>query len=164
MAESKMKFTIDRENKTLTVERTFNAPRELVWKAWTEPERIAVWWAPKGWTTSVQQMDVRPGGLWHYCMSGPNGAQSCGKTYYSEVTAPERLVYLDTFVDGAGNLLEGLPKLNATTEFTEQDGKTTITTRTKFSAVEEIEMLLGFGMEQGLTESWDALEAHLANA
>lgn len=164
MPTSNMNITIDRENKTLTIERTFNAQRELVWKAWTEPERIAQWWAPKGWTTSIREMDVRPGGIWHYCMSGPDGMQSCGKTYYSEVTAPERLIYLDTFVDGNGNLIEGLPRLNTITQFNETNGKTTITSRTSFEKAEDIDMLVGFGMEQGTTESWDQLEAHLANA
>lgn len=166
MAENKAitHFTPDREKKELTVERTFNAPRQLVWKAWTEPERLAQWWAPKGWTTTIHELDLRPGGVWHYCMHGPDGMQSCGKTYYREIVEPERLVYLDTFVDTEGNLIEGLPQLNATTEFTELNGKTKITSRTKFAVVEDLETLLGFGMEQGLTESWDALEAHLANA
>src|SRR5581483_6165845 len=66
----KMRATADREKRELLFERTFNAPRDRVWQAWTDPERLAQWWGPKGWTTTIYKFEARPGGIWHYCMRG----------------------------------------------------------------------------------------------
>ena len=157
-------FTVDRENQTLIIERVFNAPRQLVWQAWTEPDRVARWWAPSGLTTVIHEMDPRPGGLWHYSLQGPKGMVSNAKTYYREVVEPERLVYLDTFVDEEGNLVEGLPELNITTEFTETNGKTRVISRTRFNSIQELEFILKMGVEKGVTEAWNQLEELLAAA
>jgi uncharacterized protein YndB with AHSA1/START domain len=164
MAENKapLNFTPDRQKGELTVERLFDAPRELVWQAWTEPERLASWWGPQGWTTTNYQLDLNPGGVWFYCMRGPDGLESWGKAIYREVVAPERLVYLDRFADKDGNVVESMPQMLITNEFTEEGGKTRLTSRTKFASPEDLEAVLAMGVIQGVTETWDRLADYLA--
>lgn len=155
-------FIPDRVKHELIVERVFDAPRELVWKAWTEPERLAHWWGPRGWATTTYEMDVKPGGVWFYCMRGPEGMESWCKTHYQEIVEPERLVYLDTFSDPQGNLAEGMPHILITTEFTEHSGKTKVTSYTKLASVEDLDTLLKMGVKKGLIETWDRLAEYLA--
>ncbi|MDB5079298.1 MAG: ATPase [Chloroflexi bacterium] len=164
MAEDKVttQVTPDMEKQELLVERTFDAPRELVWKAWTEPERLAVWWGPKDWKTTTYEMDVKPGGVWRYCMRGPDGMESCGKTVYREIVEPERLVYIDLFTDAEGNVMEGMPTLQITTEFTEYNGKTRITSITKFASTADLEAIIAMGAIYGITENWERLADYLA--
>ncbi len=83
-----------------------DAPRDLVFKAWTEPERLMRWWAPKGWTTPFCKIDLRPGGVFHYCMRSPEGRDFWGKGVYREVVEPSLLVYTDSFSDEEGKLVE----------------------------------------------------------
>ena len=81
----------------------FNAPRELVFKAWTEPERLMKWWGPRGFSTPVARIDLRPGGNYYNCMRSPEGRDFCSTGVYREVNAPERLVYTDSFADHKGD-------------------------------------------------------------
>lgn len=84
------------------ISRTFDAPRELVWKAWTEPERMARWGGPKGCTLTIHQHELRPGGIHHYAQQSPDGSVMWGKVVYREIVPPERLVYLQSFADAEG--------------------------------------------------------------
>jgi uncharacterized protein YndB with AHSA1/START domain len=81
------------EARVIRVSRVFDAPRELVWKAWTAPEHVARWWGPNGFTVEIHTMDVRPGGIWHLTMHGPDGAQYPNKSVFKEVVMPERIVF-----------------------------------------------------------------------
>src|SRR5262245_47165811 len=93
-------LAVEPAGKEIVITREFDAPRELVWKAWTEPARIAQWWGPRGFTTTVTAMDLRVGGRWRYVMHGPDGAQYpvCG--VFREVVPPERIVTTDEFDEG----------------------------------------------------------------
>jgi len=82
--------TADRE---IVIERTVNAPRELVWQAWTEADQIRQWWGPNGFTTTIHAMDVRVGGVWRFIMHGPDGTDYPNRIVYREIVKPERLVY-----------------------------------------------------------------------
>jgi hypothetical protein len=73
--------------------RVFDAPRDLVWKVWTEPEHIWKWWGPKGFSDTIKKMDLKPGGAWEHVRHGPDGKNYENKTVYVEVVKPERLVY-----------------------------------------------------------------------
>lgn len=150
------------EGHTFVTERLFDAPRSLVWNVWTTPEHLAQWWGPKGWTLPVCQVDLRPGGVWLYCMRGPDGTESWGRATYREIVEPERLVYEDSFVDAEGNPLEGMPELVVTVLFEEADGKTKVISRTDFASAAALEQVLSMGMEEGFAETWDRLEAYLA--
>ena len=78
----------DRE---IVITRVFDAPRELVWEAWTNPEHVVQWWGPRGFTTTIHEMDVRPGGVWHQTMHGPDGADYPNKSIFVEVVKPKGL-------------------------------------------------------------------------
>lgn len=146
------------------MERLFDAPRELVWQAWTKPEHLVHWWGPKGWTLPVCKIDFRPGGIWHYCMRGPKGEESWGKAVYREIDEPERIVYLDTFADEEGNPVEGMPEMVITVIFEALEGKTKVTAHAQFASVADLESVLAMGMVEGLTQTWDRLEAYLAQS
>lgn len=144
------------------MERVFNAPRELVFTAFSACEHVAHWWGPTGWTLPVCEMDFRPGGVWFYCMRGPGGEDACGKATYREIAKPERIVYTDAFADTSGNVLAEMPQMVITLTFTEQDGKTALTNRVEFASAADKEATLGMGMVEGLTQTLDRLEAYLA--
>ena len=104
---------------TITIVRELNAPRESVWKAWTDADMMMRWWGPKDWTLPVCEMDFRVGGSWFYCMAGPTGEQSCGRSTYEEIVVPERIVYRDEFAERDGSIIEGMPEMRITVEFAE---------------------------------------------
>ncbi len=149
----------DRE---LVMTRFFEAPRQLVWDAWTQREQIERWWGPKLFQTEVPTMEVRPGGTWHYCMRSEEWGDAWGKGVYREVTEPERLVYVDAFSDEASNTVEGMPQSLITVTFTEQNGGTLLTVHTLYDSPEDRQKVIEMGVEQGFDEQLDRLEELLA--
>ena len=155
----------------LTLTRVFNAPRAIVFKAWTEPERLAKWWGPKGFDFVVATMDLRPGGAFHYCMRGPNGMEMWGKLVYAEVVAPERLVFVNSFSDKDGGLTRHPMsatwplEIHNTLTLTELDGKTTLTLHggpVNATEAERQTYAAGrSGVQQGMAGSFSQLDAYL---
>lgn len=138
----------------LTLTRVFDAPRALVFKAWTEPQRLARWWGPKGFTNPVCEMDVRPGGAIRIVMRAPDGSEYPMTGVFREIVAPERLVFTNVAVDKAGKpLLEGL----TTVSFAEAGGKTTLVLKTRAVAVVAEAARFLDGMEEGWTQSLERL-------
>lgn len=122
----------------LVISRIFEAPRALVWRAWTDPEQIKRWWGPKGFTAPVCKIDLRVGGAYLYCMRSPEGQDYWSTGTYREIVEPERIVATDSFADEKGNRVPashyGMPgdwpdELVVTVTFEEQDGKTKLTLR-----------------------------------
>jgi uncharacterized protein YndB with AHSA1/START domain len=122
----------------LVIGRIFDAPRELVWKAWTEPERVRRWWGPKGFTAPVCKIDLRVGGVYHCCMRSPEGKDYWSTGVYREIVPFERIVSTDSFADEKGNVVPatyyGLstdfpPEMILTVTFEEHEGKTKLTLR-----------------------------------
>jgi uncharacterized protein YndB with AHSA1/START domain len=91
------------ETRDLVLSRVFNAPREIVWQAWTQPQHLTEWFAPEHFIAAAAKVDLRPGGQFLYCMRSPEGAEFWGKGVYREIAPPERLVYVDSFADEEGN-------------------------------------------------------------
>lgn len=117
----------------LVITRVFEAPRDLVYKVWTQAEHLKHWWGPKGFAIEVAKFDPRPGGLFHYRLHNSEGHEMWGKFTYREVVAPERLVYTSSFSDAEGNTTRApfnanfpLEILNTVT-LTEHEGRTTLT-------------------------------------
>lgn len=81
------------EGREIMLVRGFDAPRELVWDAWTQPQHVGQWWGPNGFTTTTHEIDVTPGGVWRFIMHGPDGTDYPNKIVFREVTKPERLAY-----------------------------------------------------------------------
>ncbi|REE83857.1 uncharacterized protein YndB with AHSA1/START domain [Paenibacillus taihuensis] len=121
------------EESRLVISRTLQAPRDLVFRVWTEAEHLKHWWGPVGLDLEVIKLDVSPGGIFHYSMTAPDGNKMYGKFVYYEVDAPEKLVFANSFADAEGNTIRPpfsdefpLEVMNTLT-FAEQDGQTTIT-------------------------------------
>ncbi len=148
------------EGGDLVFERTFDAPREQVWKALTDPELIPRWWGPHGTTTTVAEMDVRPGGKWRYISKGPDREDVEFYGEYLEVDPPQGYKWTFMFdVEGVGPM--GGPE---TFTLEEVDGKTKVTSIGHMGSVEMLEGALSTGMVHGALETWDRLAALLANA
>jgi uncharacterized protein YndB with AHSA1/START domain len=116
--------------------RTFNAPREKVWKAWTQREEMAKWWGPKGFSVQTGEMDFRPGGTYHYCMKSPGGEPLWGKMFYREISEPSLLIFVNCFSDENGGITrhpyssDPWPlEMLSTITFEEEKGKTKLTVK-----------------------------------
>jgi len=145
----------------LTITRVFNAPREVVFKAWTDPKQLAEWWGPKGFTNPVCEVDPKPGGALKIVMRAPDGAEYPMKGVFREIVPPSRLVFTNIAVDKDGNhIIEGL----TTVTFAEEGGKTKLTLQTRGVAVVDYAAAYLNGMEAGWTQSLEKLEALVRRA
>lgn len=131
----------------------FDAPRTLVFKVWTDPKHLAKWWGPRGFTTEVHEMDVRPGGIWRYSMRAPDGKEYPFDGVYVEVVEPGRLVF-----DGS---IHESPEQRVWTEvtFADRGAKTEVTVRQLFSFESDATRGASIGWNQQL----DRLQEFLAN-
>jgi len=141
--------------------RTFDAPRALVWKAYSQAEHLTQWWGPEGWTLPICEIDFTPGGKWFYGMQGPNDEMGYAGATYQEIHEPERIVYVDYFTDDKGNQLPDLPETHVTITFTESHGKTTMSYLLRFNKPEDRDTILQMGMEYGFKDSLNRLVKYL---
>lgn len=142
----------------LVITRVFNAPRELVFKAWTDTKHMAQWWGPNGFTNPVCELDLRTGGAIRIDMRAPNGVVYPMKGVFEEIDEPERLVFLSSALDDKGNSMFDV--LNTVT-FAEQRGKTQLTLHARVVKVTAQAPQYLQGMQVGWTQSLDRLGAHL---
>lgn len=148
------KGSSDRE---IVITRLLNAPRELVWEAWTNQEHVGNWWGPRGFTTTTHEMDVRPGGMWRFIMHGPDGIDYKNKIVYVEVLKPERLVYEHGGEDETEDV-----QFRATITFVEQAGKTELTMRNVFpTAAERDRVVKEYGAIEGGNQTLDRLAEYV---
>lgn len=143
----------DRE---ILITREFDAPRETVFKAMTDPDLIPRWWGPEKYPTRVDKMEVRPGGKWRFLSRGEDGTETGFRGEYREVLAPERIVQTFEWEPMAGHISV------ETAEFTEQDERTLLTSRTVFASKEDRDWMIQSGMENGLRETHDRFTELLA--
>jgi uncharacterized protein YndB with AHSA1/START domain len=157
--------------KQFKLQRTINAPRALVFAAWTQAEHLEHWWGPTGLGLEVVSLDLRPGGMFHYAMVTPEGSKSYGRFVYQEILAPEKLAYIVSFADKHGEAVRApfsaawpVEMWNEVT-FEDQDGATliTLTGRAHNATDEEIKTFTdGFqSMELGFTGTLNQLENYL---
>lgn len=133
----------------ILITREFDAPRDVVFKAMIDPDLIPRWWGPRGYTTTVDKMDVRPGGAWRFITREPDGKESGFRGEYREVVPNERIVQTFEWEPMAGHISVD------TAIFTERNGRTLLTNRTRFSSKEERDGMIQSGMEKGLRETHD---------
>jgi uncharacterized protein YndB with AHSA1/START domain len=142
-------FTTDRE---LGITRIFNANRELMFRVWTSPE-IAHWWGPNGFTNTILEMDVRPGGKCRYIMHGPDGTDYPNTITYMEVVQPERLVYMQGDDENPDHF-------RVTVTFEDLGEQTKLTMTAVFEKPEDLAYVVeNFGAKEGMTQNMDRLEA-----
>jgi len=159
------------EENVLTLERTFDAPRELVFSMWTDGEKLKEWWIPgPGWILEVSNMDFRVGGKWHYMMKGPDDGseyanmEAWGIVEYLEIDEPSKIVYQDAFTDATGEINAEMPVTTTDLEFFEVDGKTRIVSTTTYADTAAIAQVIEMGMIEGVTATFDHLDEALAKA
>lgn len=142
--------------------RVFNAPRDLVWKMWTEPQHLTHWWGPKYFTTPVCRVDLRPGGKWHHAMRDPDGNAYWSLGIYREIVPPERLAYTDAFSNEQGDTIPPVTEVVVT--FADQ-GARTLVTSTSFCATPEIrQQLLDMQIAEGVASMFECLDDYLLTA
>ncbi|MEX0685504.1 MAG: SRPBCC domain-containing protein [Balneolales bacterium] len=156
------KTHIETTKREFILERVFNAPRELVFEAYSDCSHLKHWWGPREWPLTVCEMDFRVGGIWHYCMSGPDGQESWGKAIYHDIKEPDKIVYDDFFSDKEGNISDSMPEIKITVEFIDHDGKTKIRSKSIFKTEAELKKVIEMGMAEGITETYDRLDEHLS--
>lgn len=139
----------------LTITRTFDTPRQRVWEALTDPEQVDQWWGPDGFTTSTDEMDVRPGGRWRFVMTGPDGEEYHNRIEYDEVEEPERLVYAHGSPDD--------PEQFRVTIALEDigDGETELIMEMCFPSAADLDDALEYGADEGARQTLGRLAEHL---
>jgi uncharacterized protein YndB with AHSA1/START domain len=155
-ANSTLKVTLPTDREILTTTREFDAPRDVVFKAMTNPDLISRWWGPRRYTTTVDKMDVRPGGAWRFIMREPDGRETGFRGEYREVVPPERIVQTFEWEPMAGHVSV------ETATLTERDGRTLLTVRSLFSSKEDRDGMIESGMEKGQAETYDRFAEVLA--
>lgn len=149
---------LDRDPRSIVAVREFDAPRELVWQAWTDPKHLAQWWGPNGFTTTTSSYDARPGGVWRFVMHGPDGRDYQNRITFEEVVKPERIVYRH----GGGADVEPV-QFKTTVTFEDIGGKTRLTMHMLFpSAAERDRVIKEYGADKGLVQTLARLAEHLA--
>jgi uncharacterized protein YndB with AHSA1/START domain len=151
-----MTDTSDRE---LILSRTLNAPRELVWDAWTKPEHLIQWWGPKGFTNTFHEHNPTPGGVWRFIMHGPDGTDWPNRIIYDEVVKPERLTYThDADTDDENDP----QRFHVVVTFAENGDKTDLKMHMVMASKEALENVKKFGAVELGIQTVDKLEEHLA--
>ena len=156
------------------IARTFDAPRELAWKAWAERERLMQWFGPKGFAMTAAKLDFRPGGTFLYALRMPDGKEMWGKFVYCEIVRPERIAWINSFSDAKGGVTRhpfnaGWPlEMLTTVTLAEQAGKTTVTIEwSPLNASAEEMQTFDAGrpsMQQGWGGTFEQLAAYLMQA
>ena len=154
--ESQVENSSDRE---IIISRVFDAPRELVWKAMSDPQHVVNWWGPNGFTSTIEKMEFRPGGVWKHVMRGPDGAEYPNKSVFKEIVPPERIVYSH----GGGKVGEPGVSFTATWTFDDLgDGKTKLTMYSVFPSAEaRDEVVKRYGAIEGGKQTLGRLAEYL---
>lgn len=157
MTVAKTEYLIEPRTQVIVMTRVFDAPRDLVFKAFTDPNLMSKWWGPRDLALTIDKMDVRPGGTWRFIQHDPAGNEYAFHGAYHLVDAPERIVSTFEF--------EGVPGhvLLQTATFEEFEGKTKLVQQSVFQSVEDRDGMVQSGMERGSSESMDRLAELLAD-
>ena len=142
----------DRE---IVMTRIFDAPREMVFDAFSKPELLKRWFGPRGWSLAVCEVDLRVGAGFRFVLQGPDGRQMGMRGVYREIVPPERSVHMESFDDYPG-------ESQVTADFVEQNGRTTLTVTVEYPSREVRDIVVQSGMEHGAAECYDKLAEMLA--
>ncbi|MBC7851426.1 MAG: SRPBCC domain-containing protein [Chitinophagaceae bacterium] len=154
----KTQFTKDAVNNTVTVVRQFDGKVEQVWKYWTESSLLDTWWAPKPWRAETKKMDFREGGMWLYCMVGPEGERHWARFDYKTINAPTKYSGSDSFCDEDGTKTTEAPSMNWVNTFAASGNGTTVTVKITFANNEDMQKLFEMGFQEGFTAALGNLD------
>lgn len=159
----KMNFTVNKETKSVDVEREFAAPKELVWKAWTTPEILDQWWAPKPWKAETKSMDFRTGGKWVYAMVGPEGEKHWAVAEYLSIDPESNFKGLDSFCDEDEVINPEMPQAKWDVSFTEEGGHTLVHIISTYEQLSDLEAIIQMGFKEGFTSALENLDQLIEN-
>lgn len=154
----KLQVVKDLQNKTIRITRYFDASKEQVWRAWTEPALLDQWWAPEPWRSETKSMDFRVGGRWLYAMVGPDQTRQWCMVNYTRIEPFKVFEGDDAFCDEQGNYATDMPKMYWTTSLDKADNGTLVTVDVRFDSDADLQKIVEMGFEQGFTTGLDQLE------
>ncbi len=145
-------FLVDKENKQIKVERSFDANIDLVWSAWTEPEILDQWWAPKPYRVETKSQNFVEGGRWHYAMISPEGNKHWCLFDFETIAPKKKYSGLDSFCDENENLSTDMPRMHWDNSFSSPDAETTLVTCIiEFKELGDLEKIVEMGFKEGFT-------------
>lgn len=156
-------FIVQKDTSTITVERSFNAPLNPVWAAWTEADILCQWWAPKPYRCVIKSLDFREGGRWLYCMEGPQGDRHWCFFDYETIRPKSLFSGNDSFCDEHGIANDTKPKVSWEARFSESNGSTLVRILLHFGSPEDLEQIIQMGFKEGFTMGLDQLDELLAS-
>lgn len=156
-------FDVDKENNQIKVDRSFNAPVDLVWAAWTEADILDQWWAPKPWVTKTKTMDFREGGYWLYAMVSPENEEHWVRVDYIEISPEKYFSSYDGFCDSDGSPNTMLPRNKWENHFTSQGDDTLVSILLTFDTLEDLEKIISMGFKEGFTAGLENLDQYIAS-
>lgn len=156
-------FSINKATQTVQVKREFDAGLALVWDAWTKPELLDQWWAPKPYQNRTKSMDFREGGTWLYAMISPKNEVHWCKNDYIKIKPQVSYTGLDAFCDENGVTNVAMPRTEWTNTFVEENGKTLVTIKAKYDKLADLEQVIAMGFQEGFTMGLNQLDALLAS-
>jgi Uncharacterized protein conserved in bacteria len=154
-------FVVSQEKNQVNVIREFNADLALVWEAWTNPDILDQWWAPRPYKTKTKIMDFREGGMWLYAMIGPNNETQWCKSMYQKIVPQKSYSYNDSFCDDNGNVNEELPGSFWTNVFSEENGVTCVNITILYDSREAIGRIMELGFKEGFTMAMQNLDQYI---
>lgn len=154
-------FIVSREKHRVNVIREFDAELELVWEAWTNPDILDQWWAPKPYKTKTKIMDFREGGMWFYAMIGPNNETQWIKAEYKKIEPQKSYSYTDSFCDDNGIVNEEYPKSFWTNFFSENNGITVVNITIQYDSQEALAQSIELGFKEGFTMAMQNLDQYI---
>ena len=158
MNTSKTKVEKDLNQRSVKVKREFNAPVELVWKAFTESEILDQWWGPAPWRAETKYMDFSVGGYWLYAMVGPQGEKHWGRMNYLTIENHKYFLSEDAFCDENGKVNPELPVSKGSSVFVQTDDGTRVEFTMKYATDEQLKQIIEMGFEQGITVCFEQLD------
>jgi uncharacterized glyoxalase superfamily protein PhnB/uncharacterized protein YndB with AHSA1/START domain len=157
----KTNYTINKEANTILVDRTFDAPLPLVWRAWTDSTILDQWWAPTPWKAVTKSMNFIPGGRWLYAMVGPQGEKHWSMAEFIEIVPQQYYIGQDYFCDEQGNRNMDLPSTHWRVEFAAKGEATQVMTTMTFESVDALEKLVSMGFREGFAMAHENLDAYI---
>ncbi len=154
-------FTVNKQNNTVNVTREFAAGLSLVWDAWTKPEILDQWWAPKPWKAVTKSMDFREGGTWLYYMESPEGERHWCKNDYQKIDAQKSFSGLDAFCDENGTVNTDMPRTLWTNSFAQNTESTTVSIVAQYESLADLEKVISMGFKEGFTMAMENLDQYL---
>lgn len=155
-------FTVDKDNLTVKIERSFDAPVDLVWSAWTEAELLDQWWAPKPWRAETKSMDFSEGGRWLYAMVSPEGEKRWGLKNFSKIIPRKSFRYQSIFCDENGKVAPGTTSSTWVNSFVESNGITLVTNDILCESLAHLEAQIKMGFKEGYSMGLANLDELLA--